>query len=56
MKKSAEQVDKKLTIEKCYGIQETLASYFSNKYGYKVLREEIFNALFITLSDKYNLE
>ncbi|ADB38344.1 hypothetical protein [Spirosoma linguale] len=57
MKKNEEQVEKKLrTIENWYEIQEELVLLLSNLHGHDVTREEVFNALFIRLSDKFNLE
>src|SRR5690242_16316279 len=57
MEKSEEQIDKELDIiEKLYELQEKLAVHFSNKSSYTISRLKIFNALFLRLSDKYNLE
>lgn len=57
MRKSNEQVDKELaSIEKLYSMQEQLAVHFSSKHDCIILREQIFKALFIRLTDKYNLE
>ena len=57
MQKSKEQVDKELgTIEKWYEIQEELVRYLTSLHGHEITREEVFNALFIRLSDKCDLE
>jgi hypothetical protein len=57
MKKDEGQPDKEHnTIEKWFNIQENLSHHFTNKYGYKITREEIFDALFIGLVDELNLE
>ena|SRR5215203_5884547 len=57
MQKSEEQVDKELgAIEKWYDIQEELVCYLTNLHGLEITREEVFNALFMRLSDKFDLE
>jgi hypothetical protein len=57
MRKSDEQIKKELShLGRHYQLQENLASYFTRKYSYCILPENIFEALFIRLTDKKNLE
>ena len=57
MKTSNERVEKGVaSIEKMYELQEQLAIHFSAICGYKILREQIFYALFIRFADKYSFE
>jgi hypothetical protein len=57
MDKSKEQNVKELgTIEKWNEILDLLSSYFKIKSSEDILREDIFAALFLLLSDKYSLE
>lgn len=57
MQKSEDQVNKELkTIEKWYEIQEKLVHFLADLHGFTVTKEDVFNALFIRLSDKFGLE
>lgn len=57
MQKSEEQVEKELrTIEKWYEIQEELVTFLTNLHGHNITRDEVFNALFIRLSEQFDLE
>ena len=57
MHKSKEQVEKELgTIEKWYEIQEELVNFLTNLHGHDITRKEVSNALFIRLSDQFDLE
>ena len=51
-----EDVNPTTQIEKWYEIQELLAYYFSQKYGYNISRESIYDALFMVFADENNLE
>lgn len=39
-----------------FELQEKLAVFFTNKFGYKITREEIFDVLFIVYENSNNLE
>lgn len=57
MQKTEDQIERELDrINEWYNIQELLALYFSKKVGSEISRRQIFDALFISLTDTCNLE